>query len=128
MTIKFIDTQGNPPRKLADVEIHFTHAADPLAGLKLVGFALWQRTHKDRPPIVTFPSRQYSVNGERRSFALLRPVSDPAEAERLRAFILAAWEARQVAREKGLSEDEANAAITDPRDDVRDDGQPRTAG
>jgi hypothetical protein len=31
---------------------------------------------------VTFPARQYSVNGERRSFALLRPVVDTsAQAE-----------------------------------------------
>ena len=64
--------KGNPPGKLADAELHFVDGA--LAGLKLIGFAIWERrTGTGRN--VTFPARQYSVNGERRSFALLRPVS-----------------------------------------------------
>lgn len=65
--------KGNPPGKLADAELHFDHG--PLEGLKLIGFAIWERkggTGRN----VTFPARQYSVNGERRSFALLRPVAD----------------------------------------------------
>lgn len=62
---------GNPPGKLADAELVF--AAGPLAGMRLQGFAIWERrTGTGRN--VTFPARQYSVNGERRSFALLRPV------------------------------------------------------
>lgn len=37
---------------------------------------------------VTFPARQYSVNGERRSFALLRPAAlDPAATDSLRNAI-----------------------------------------
>ena len=41
---------------------------------------------------VTFPARQYSVNGDRRSFALLRPVTGDATAqERLRELILQAY-------------------------------------
>ena len=74
MTIKIIrNDKGNPPGKLAVAELHF--ASGPLEGLKLIGFAVWERrTGNGRN--VTFPARQYSVNGERRSFALLRPVSD----------------------------------------------------
>jgi len=37
---------------------------------------------------VTFPARQYSVNGERRSFALLRPITDTAAQDRIRDLIL----------------------------------------
>jgi hypothetical protein len=38
---------------------------------------------------VTFPARQYSVNGERRSFALLRPALDNGEGqEPIKTFIL----------------------------------------
>jgi hypothetical protein len=71
MTIKIIpNDKGNPPGKLADVELYFTEGE--LEGLKLIGFAIWEhRTGGGRN--VTFPARQYSVNGERRSFALLRP-------------------------------------------------------
>jgi hypothetical protein len=35
--------KGNPPGKLADAELHFTEAAGPLAGLKLVGFSAPRR-------------------------------------------------------------------------------------
>jgi hypothetical protein len=40
---------------------------------------------------VTLPARQYSVNGERRSFALLRPVVDIEASDRLRDLILDAY-------------------------------------
>lgn len=63
---------GNPPGKLADAELHFEEG-EPLAGLKLIGFGIWeQRTGNKRN--VTFPARTYAVNGERRTFALLRPL------------------------------------------------------
>lgn len=62
--------KNNPPGKLADAELHFSDG--PLDGLKLIGFGIWERrTGGGRN--VTFPARQYAVNGERRSFALLRP-------------------------------------------------------
>src|ERR1700719_784017 len=79
--------KGNPPGKLADAELHFTEAAGPLAGLKLVGFSIWER-RGGASPNVTFPARQYSINGERRSFALLRPIVDVSGQERLRTLIL----------------------------------------
>ena len=62
-----------------------------LAGLKLIGFGIWERrTGGGRN--VTFPARSYSINGERRSFALLRPIGDDMEAQgRIRDLILAAY-------------------------------------
>jgi hypothetical protein len=42
---------------------------------------------------VTFPARTYSVNGERRSFALLRPLTDGAAGDRVRDAVLAAYAA-----------------------------------
>lgn len=130
MTVKITpNDRGNPPGKLADVELHFlqpepdpaldailtaaqglnlattntaawntiTRAliqlrdrAEPLAGLKLIGFAIWERrTSTGRN--VTFPARSYSVNGERRSFALLRPISDTDAQSRIRDLILEAY-------------------------------------
>jgi hypothetical protein len=44
---------------------------------------------------VTFPARQYSVNGERRSFALLRPISDTAGQDRVRDLVLEAYAAHE---------------------------------
>ena len=41
---------------------------------------------------VTFPARQYSVNGERRSYTLLRPRADAASQDRLRETILEAYQ------------------------------------
>ena len=89
MTVKILpNDKGNPPGKLADAELHFTDG--PLAGLKLIGFAVWERkTGNGRN--VTFPARQYSVNGERRSFALLRPVADATSQERIRDLVLQAY-------------------------------------
>ena len=80
--------QSGPAGKLADAELHF--AEGPLAGLKLVGFAVWERRGGEGQN-VTFPARQYSVNGERRSFALLRPVTSPAAQDAVRALILQAY-------------------------------------
>lgn len=78
--------KGSPAGKLADAELHFTDG--PLAGLKLLGFAVWERRNGTGRN-VTFPSRQYSVNGERRSYALLRPIEDIAANDALRDVILA---------------------------------------
>ena len=89
MVVKFsANDHGNPPGKLADAELHFGEGS--LDGLKLIGFGIWERrggTGRN----VTFPARQYSVNGERRSFALLRPVADAASQDRLREIILQAY-------------------------------------
>ena len=94
MTVKFFpNDKGNPPGKLADAELHFS--GGPLDGLKLIGFAIWERKNGGRT--VTFPARQYSVNGERRSFALLRPSVDAASQDRLRDVILEAYKEHEAA-------------------------------
>lgn len=88
MTSRFFpNDKGNPPGKLADAELHFQDG--PFAGLKLIGFSIWAR--KDGSRSVTFPARQYSVNGERRSFALLRPIEDQTAQEPVRDAILKAY-------------------------------------
>ena len=88
MTVKIQpNDKGNPPGKLADAELHFTNG--PLEGLKLIGFSVWERrggTGRN----VTFPARQYSVNGERRSFALLRPITDRIPTVEIRGLVKAA--------------------------------------
>jgi hypothetical protein len=98
MTIKIVpNDKGNPAGKLAEAELHFSQG--PLDGLKLVGFAVWERkTGNGRN--VTFPARSYSVNGERRSFSLLRPIVDTTAQDRIRDLILQAY-----------AEHEASAAV-----------------
>lgn len=83
--------KNNPPGKLADAEVHFTEGE--LEGMKLIGFAVWERrTGGGRN--VTFPARQYSVNGERRTFSLLRPTNgDATKQDRIREMVLQAYAA-----------------------------------
>jgi|SRR6185295_158672 len=94
LTVKFIETPYGQQAagKLIDAELHFTEG--PLTGLKLVGFALWAaRGGSEGLTRVTFPARQYSINGERRSFALLRPAqSGGTQDDAIRALILAAYD------------------------------------
>ena len=81
--------KGNPPGKLADAEVIFEEAG-PVSGLKLIGFGVWER--RDGGRNVTLPARQYSVNGERRSFALLRPANGDASSQgSIRQCILDAY-------------------------------------
>ena len=102
MTVKITpNDKGNPPGKLADAELHFQDG--PLQGLKLIGFSIWERRGGNGRN-VTFPARSYSVNGERRSFALLRPIVDASAQNAIREMILEAFaeyeeqEAHQVGR------------------------------
>ena len=89
MTVKItMNDRGNPAGKLADAELHFGDG--PLAGLKLIGFSVWERRGGSRRN-VTFPARQYAINGERRSFALLRPIVDTSAQDGVREMILAAY-------------------------------------
>jgi hypothetical protein len=88
-------TEGKPPGKLADAEVIFEADAGPLSGMKLIGFAVWER-RSGGGRNVTFPARQYSVNGERRSFALLRPMNgDVSAQEAVRDLILEAFSASE---------------------------------
>lgn len=104
ITVKVVPTTV-PPGKVADAELHFHDG--PLAGLKLIGFGVWERRDGGKRR-VTFPARQYSVNGERRSFALLRPNPSDADAlgdsmaasNRISDLIVAAVEAVEGAAEE----------------------------
>jgi hypothetical protein len=90
MTVKITpNDKGSPAGKLADAELHFSDG--PLEGLKLVGFAVWER-RVGNGRNVTFPARSYSVNGERRSFALLRPIVDTTAQSKIREVILEAFQ------------------------------------
>jgi hypothetical protein len=80
--------KGNPAGKLADAELHFIDG--DLDGLKLIGFSIWERRGGNGRN-VTFPARQYAVNGERRSFALLRPIADVNAQNRVRELVLEAF-------------------------------------
>ena len=89
LTVKITPNEkGNPPGKLADAELHFTDGE--LEGLKLIGFSVWERRGGNGRN-VTFPARQYAVNGERRSFALLRPINDVSAQERVRELVVQAY-------------------------------------
>lgn len=99
MIVKIMpNDKGSPSGKLADVEVHFTDGE--MAGMRLLGFAIWQQRNGPGRN-VTFPSRTYSVNGERRSFSLLRPVSDQAAQNGVRDLVLQAY-----------ADFEAEAAVT----------------
>ena len=89
MTVKIVaNDKGNPPGKLAEAELHFTQG--PLEGLKLIGFGIWER-RVGGGRNVTFPARQYSVNGDRRTFSLLRPIVDSTAQDRVRQLVLQAY-------------------------------------
>lgn len=89
MVVKILPNEkGGPNGKLADAEVHFTDGE--MEGLKLLGFAVWER-RQGPGRNVTFPARTYSVNGERRSFALLRPIADQTMQSRVRELILEAY-------------------------------------
>ena len=91
MVIKIMPNDKSAPAgKLADVEVHFTEGA--LNGLRLLGFSVWEPRKNGDTRSVTFPSRTYSVNGERRSFALLRPIAtDTSSQNALRERVLQAY-------------------------------------
>ena len=97
MSVRILpNTSSTPAGKLADAEVIFEADAGLFTGMKLVGFAIWERRAGGRN--VTFPARQYSVNGERRSFALLRPANgDVSAQEAIRDAILEAYAGQEAA-------------------------------
>ena len=89
MIVKVVPNEKElPAGKLADAELHFTDGV--LEGLKLIGFAIWER-RSGGGRNVTFPARTYSVNGERRSFSLLRPIGDASSQNSVRDLVLDAY-------------------------------------
>lgn len=103
MHIKIVpNDKGNSQGKLADAELHFIDGS--LDGLKLIGFSVWKRRGGSGGWNVTFPARQYSVNGERRSFALLRPIADMTAQDRVRDLVLQAYAEYETAALQGGQE------------------------
>lgn len=89
MTVKVIEkpAEASPVSKRADVELHFDDG--PLAGLKLVGFAIWEHEGGRK---ATMPARRYSVDGQRRSYPLLRPIAEPTVQKALERRLLDAYD------------------------------------
>ena len=102
ITVKITpNDRGTPAGKLADAELHFG-GESPLAGLKLIGFSIWERRGGNGRN-VTFPARSYAVNGERRSFALLRPIVDTTAQNAVRERILEAYAEYEEAAERATA-------------------------
>jgi hypothetical protein len=101
MIVKILpNDRSDPPNKLADAELLFEEGA--LRGMRLTGFAIWQ-SRRGRSArngggarhgggrTVTVPARTYFVHGERRAYALLRPVSDADSVDPVRQLILESY-------------------------------------
>jgi hypothetical protein len=115
MVVRILPSDSSTPvGKIADAEIVFEDGV--LSGLKLVGFSIWEprASSGNGRRNVTFPARTYSVNGERRSFALLRPVADSTAQEPLRALILQAHAEyeKQLAQDAPKQEEPVDTAQT----------------
>jgi hypothetical protein len=88
IVVNIMSTEKGYRGKLADAELQFV--GGELDGLRLIGFGIWERRDGNGRTI-TFPARRYTVEGERRSFALLRPVADTSAQHRVRDLILEAF-------------------------------------
>ena len=110
--VRFIPDDRNAYGKVADAEVHFS--AGPFAGMRLLGFAVWQR-RAGAGYNVTMPARTYSVNGERRSFALLRPGADADATARVTAWILDAWQRHQRGATQAQPEQPAGPTMAEIR-------------
>ena len=68
MRVQFVARDNGPERLACEAELVFEDG--PLAGLKLVGFSLWNSLEGDT--FVTFPSRAFGAASDRRYFDFLR--------------------------------------------------------
>ena len=89
-----------PERHLADVDIVFDTAEGPLAGLRLVGTALWSQ--EEQGISVTLPSRKVeptSGAGKEWFYEFLRAEdNDGARIKRLKADIISAYQQHTTAQ------------------------------
>lgn len=97
MTVKILPRDHVVTNLLANAELHFDAADGLLAGLRLVGFAIWERRPGD-PTMrsVTFPARTYA--SPRARFALLRPIQDVQAQAPITQLILDAYAAHERAQ------------------------------
>jgi hypothetical protein len=87
MRVEFLNRDNGPERLVCDGEIIFDEEDGPLAGMKLVGFALWKAAEGE--VAVTFPARAFGTGGERRFYDYLRSTEgNPAVARRVKDWIL----------------------------------------
>jgi hypothetical protein len=89
MIVKILpNDRSEQPSKLADAELLFEEG--PLRGLRLMGFSIWQ-SRRGNSRNVTVPTRTYFVRGEKRTYALLRPVNDEVTIDPVRRLILESY-------------------------------------
>jgi len=87
MNLVFLERENGPDRLVCDAELVFGPDSGPLAGMKLVGFALWRSPEGE--VYVTFPSRAFGAGSDRKYFDFLRSVEgSAADAKRVKAWIL----------------------------------------
>jgi hypothetical protein len=87
MRVQFTEQKNGPERLVCEAEVIFGAECGPLAGMKLVGFALWKSPEGE--VYITFPSRAFGVGGERRFFDYLRSAEGvAADGKRVKAWIL----------------------------------------
>jgi hypothetical protein len=93
MRVQFVERERGPERLVCEAEIVFEEGEGSLAGMKLVGFALWRSAEGEL--FVTFPSRASGVGTERKFFDYLRSADGgTSESRRVKAWILGEFEAR----------------------------------
>ncbi len=93
--IKILLNKSKPPvNKLADAELHFRGGM--LDGMKLVGFAVWRKRDRAGSDVI-LPSREFTVAGRRRRYALLRPVGESNAQNDVRDAVLDAYAACEAA-------------------------------
>jgi hypothetical protein len=86
MRVVFVEKSNGPERLVCDAEVVFEAEAGPLAGMKLVSFAVWRSVEGEI--FVSLPARPYEAGGERRFYDLLRSVhGDAADGKRVRDWI-----------------------------------------
>jgi hypothetical protein len=92
MQVSFQKRDQAPERLVCEAEIQFG-GDGLLAGMKLVGFSLWQGA--DGEIYVTFPSRAFGAGSERRYFDYLRTVDGGGEpVKRVKQWILEEFRAQ----------------------------------
>ncbi len=88
LTIAFVKRDNGPERLVSEAELVFNTGL--LAGMKLVGFSVWQSPEGEL--YVTFPSRAFGSGSERRFFDFLRSVEgDAAPVKALKQAIVDAY-------------------------------------
>jgi hypothetical protein len=90
MMVVFSPPRGQVSGKKADVVLQFTPEEGPLLrGLELHGVGIWDR-RDGSGMFVTFPGREYTKDGQRKTFDFVRytNASDRAQLEHLKGLIL----------------------------------------